>query len=186
MSLQYLDVLTADECEQVRQWRHGVMASLRTPRLLSAEQQQAFYRDQVLNPTSAHRYYAVRQRAVEGHEDPGLLAMAGLTCISWENRTGEISLIVNPRWVRHGIGREAVRLILVEGFNRLGLEVIFGECYHCNPGFGFWTTLAAHWSAQTATLPGRKFWAGRRWDSFYFSWDRAVLEAHLGGPHVEG
>lgn len=160
-----LDVLTAGDCELIRRWRNAVPESLRTPFLLTEEQQQQFYRDVVCNRSAPHRYFALK-------DDIGLIGMGGLTNIAWENGTAEISLILDPAQSGKGYGTEAVALLLSEGFSRLRLEEIYGECYTCNvPGFNFWLKLTKERGGYATRLPRRKFWNNECWDSYYFSFN---------------
>lgn len=166
MNPLYLAVLTAADCELVRQWRNNDAAldGLRTPYRLAVEMQADFYRDVVCRRDSPHRYFAV----TNGDE---LFACVGLTNIAWENRIAEISLIVAPWHQRRGIGRQAVDLVLREAKERLGLKTVFGEVYFCTPAVDFWRKLTAERKAYSTTLPNRKFARGLFWNSFYFSWD---------------
>lgn len=194
MTTLYLDALTLDDCRSVRLWRNQVLESLRTPYPLTIEQQDVFYERVVSDRTSPHRYYAVRSATMKGRgaraslvraASDALVAMVGLTNIIWENRSAEISLIVNPTAHGHGSGSECVRMVLIEAFERLDLALVYGESYECNPAVGFWRALLSMWGGYTTTLPSRKFWGGRRWDSLYFSWSPDVVPA-LKGDHAEG
>lgn len=179
-----LDVLTMDQCERVRLWRNDCLETLRTPYPLTKEQQEEFYRTRVCNPDSSHRYYAVLAKRSELSDKPDFpdtkefIGMAGLTYIQRENRIAEISLILDPVMRGKGLGEKAVDLLLEEAFDRLGLKTVFGECYLCNQnGYHFWVEIAKKYHTggyvghPGAILPNRKFWAGKFWDSYYFSID---------------
>jgi hypothetical protein len=97
--------------------------------------------------------------------------MGGLTYIQWENRIAEISLILSPAVRSKGLGEQAVDLLLAEGFDRMGLKTIFGECYYCNDAHEFWLKITEGFGGYITRLPNRKFWAGQFWDSLYFSID---------------
>jgi len=126
--------------------------------------QADFYRG--LTRESPHRYWSIHDAQCK------LLAFGGLTNIQWENRIAEISLIIDPKKVREGIGTESVRLLRAEGFGRMNLKTIFGEVYKCNPAWEFWAGLTTRFAGAVTTLWNRKFWEGKYWDSLYFSWDR--------------
>ena len=158
-----LDALSLADVEEVRAWRNAALSSLRTPFLLTAEMQEDFYRN--LTRYSRDRYWAIR---VSG----GLIGMAGLVGIEWENRLAEISLIISPDCRGAGYGKQAVDLLLHEGFNNMALENIYGECYECNPAIDFWRKLAAQYKAYMTTLPSRKYWNGSYWGSLYFNFRR--------------
>lgn len=169
----YLDALTAEDCETVRVWRNLDRSHLRTPFPIPALMQQEFYRNVANDRHSPHRYYAVRKAPqANGGE---LLGMVGLTNLSWENGTAEISLIVRPDMKRRGVGTETVRLVLVEAFLRYGLRNVFGEVYFGNDAVEFWEKLVERYDGYRTWLPCRKFWNGVSSDSLYFGWLWGVL-----------
>lgn len=164
-----LDALTHEDCEAARLWRNELhdAGMLRTTRRLTDEEQSDFFYKVVANPSSRHRYLAVR--LVDGL-GPSFVAMVGLTDISPENGTAEISLIVSPENRRHGIGRSAVSLILREAFDRMRLAAVYGEVYRCNTvGVEFWARICGEYGGSRVTLPCRKFWNGVHYDSTYFT-----------------
>jgi RimJ/RimL family protein N-acetyltransferase len=157
-----LDALNVDDVQTVREWRLTCREGLRTPVMLGEEQQDTFYEKVVCKGTDKNRYFAVRDGDL-------LVAMVGLTGIEWENGMAEISLITDPAKAGKGIGSGALELLLREGFDVMGLATIYGECYLCNPAIGFWQRMCERYNAYTTTLPRRKRWAGKLWDSLYFS-----------------
>ncbi|KKM21826.1 hypothetical protein LCGC14_1631530 [marine sediment metagenome] len=157
-----LDVLSKEDCEQVRLWRNQCLETLRTPYPLTKEMQEDFYRDVVMNPHSKHKYYAIKM-----HEDV-LIGMGGLTNIEWENSQAEISLIINPALQKQGHGKEAVRLLLDQAFNYLNLELVYGECYECNSAADFWRNIGAKYDAHFAYLNKRKCYNGTHFGTVYF------------------
>lgn len=180
-----LDALTRDDCEHVRQWRNRVPVGLRTPFLLTSEMQADWYERVICDRRSEHRYWAVRQEGQPWHPhgdvvavngvtvkpevEARLVACVGLTNIEWENHRAEISLITDPDRRGEGIGEQSVWLALEQGFDALGLQVICGEVYHCNPARTFWAKFAAMNLSTVVVLPTRKCWAGHLWDSDYFT-----------------
>jgi RimJ/RimL family protein N-acetyltransferase len=158
-----LEPLSAADVEQVRHWRNETLVSLRTPFPLTIEMQAEFYRV-ISDRRSRHRFWAVRNKT--------LIGMAGLTDIQWENGIAEISLLLGPAWRGAGRGRCAVALVLEEAFSRLRLETVFGEVYQCNPATAFWLAIAKQYGGWVTTLPRRKWWDGRLWNSVYFSISR--------------
>jgi len=109
-----------------------------------------------------------------------LMGMGGITNIQWENKLGEISLIINPTLQGKGYGIEAVDMLLHEAFDNLGLKTVFGECYYCNEAVEFWLKIADKYKGSTAVLPNRKLWQGKFYDSLYFSIDAALFAAGQG------
>jgi RimJ/RimL family protein N-acetyltransferase len=126
--------LTLAECQLVREWRNApdVLPMLRTG-FKTEEEQEQFYWRVIQSPQSRHRYYAIER-------DSEFVGMGGLTHRRW--RGAEISLILAPAHRRHGIGREAVALLLEEA-DGLGLKRVTGECYQDNPAAEFWARLVA-------------------------------------------
>jgi RimJ/RimL family protein N-acetyltransferase len=158
-------VLDREDLEMVRRWRNQCLEALRTPYALTEEQQQRFYDDVICNRNARARFWGV-------YADGEFIGMAGLENIEWENRCGEISIILDPNYHSKGYGKQAVEMLLIMGFNYLGLETIYGECYGCNPVRGFWENIIDKYGGDTARLPNRKFWKGELWDALYFSFDR--------------
>ena len=167
MSDYYLDALTAADCEVARQWRNtdAVRVGLRTPYMQTVEQQGEFYRRIGWEWLASHRYWAVRVPELAGAEwEPTFLAMVGLTNIIWENGSAEISLLVDPKRQGEGSGKITLRLVLTEAFDRMRLQTVFGEVYHCNPGKLFWPNL---WDGHVE-VPRRKLWSGELHGAFLF------------------
>ncbi|MHC4160135.1 MAG: GNAT family N-acetyltransferase [Planctomycetota bacterium] len=162
-----LVVPTKDDCERVRIWRNNNLESLRTSKALTKEEQQEFYWNTVCKRTSPHRYWSI----MDGKQ---LVGFGGLTFIEWENRLARISLILDPAIRKKGYGEKSVDLILDYAFNYLGLKTVCGECYCCNPAFAFWQKIYPKYSANPTWryLPNKKYWDGKFYDSFYFSFDR--------------
>ena len=100
-----------------------------------------------------------------------LVGMCGLVDIQWENSIAEISLIIDPKQQKRGMGYSAVELVLDEAFNRMGLKTVFGECYECNPAICFWKKITQKYNGYGTALLNRKLWNGKLYDSLYFSID---------------
>lgn len=167
-----LDALTAADVQVALAWRNtdAVRLGLRTPYMLTAEMQDVFYRDTVCNRNANARWWAVRDTEWIGRRDvdanwQGMMGMAGLESIQWENGLAEISLLVDPAWRGHGIGGQAVALVLCEAFERMRLMSVIAETYANNPAVGFWNRMAERYGGIQTTLPHRKFWEGRLYDS---------------------
>lgn len=172
-----LVVPTKDDCEKVRLWRNECLESLRTPYPSTKEMQEDFYRNVICNPNSPHRYWAIRESGEInkiGFAD-SLVAFGGLTFIEWENRLVQISLIVNPRYRKIGVGEVAVAALLDKAFNYLNLKTVCGECYYCNSAIDFWGKMLNKYNCDFdngVRLPNRKYWNGKYYDSLYFSIDK--------------
>jgi len=149
--------------ERARIWRNKMPGVLRTPYLLTKEQQEHFYQNVVCDRNSRLRFWSLR------NDNNSLIGLAGLINIEWENGLAEISLIFDPDCIGKGYGPHAVQLLLAEGFNNLGLATIYGECYECNPAVGFWEHMVEKYGGYSTKLPRRKRWEGKLYDSLYFS-----------------
>jgi RimJ/RimL family protein N-acetyltransferase len=169
-----LNALTQDMCEQVRQWRNDCLLALRTPYMLTEEQQEDFYQRVVCDRNARARYWAVESSwADETQTICGtFLGMVGLENIEWENGCAEISIMLAPEFRGDGKGEQAVKLLLEQGFNHMRMEEIYGECYTCNPAIKFWQKITEKYNGKTAILPRRKFWQGAKFDAMYFSISR--------------
>lgn len=163
-----LDVLSKEDCEQVRIWRNQSLETLRTPYPLAKEMQEDFYRDVVCDRNSKHRYWAIRIPLDETQAGESLIGMGGLTFIEWENSQAEISLIIDPALRRQGHGEKAVHLLLDQAFNYLNLDLVYGECYGSNPTREFWEKVTKAYNGRITWLRKGKFWKGTRHETMYF------------------
>jgi len=184
----YLDALTAGDCEAARTWRNqeSVRLGLRTPHILTAEMQRAFYDDVVCNRSVPHRFWAVRSPAVEMPPEPlppQFNAMVGLSPISWEAGSAEISLVVDPNKQGQGVGAAAIELLLTEAFDRMRLVTVHGEVFLNNPATEFWQKQIKRWRGESTLLPRRKWWDGRLVDALYF-WFQVDRWRDVRAEHV--
>ena len=177
----YFDALTESDCEQIRKWRNQDIAGARTPFLLTEEMQRDFYRDVVSNRDSKNRFWAICERtkpiAYADVENPStchihigrkLFGIAGFSNIEWENGCAEIALMISPNERRKGYGKDAIELLKLWGFARMGLKVIYAQVYGCNPDYNFWKHLDCQYSSG---MPNRKLWDGKRWPIYYYQWE---------------
>jgi RimJ/RimL family protein N-acetyltransferase len=130
--------------------------------------QEDFYYKSICNRDSKDRFWSV----MDGNDDSCFIGMVGLIGISLENRSAEISIIIDPELRGKGKGKQAVDLLLNEGFNRLNLDNIFGECYECSPSLNFWITYCHLTKTEIYSLPKRKFIDKKYHDSIYFNFVR--------------
>ena len=168
---------TLADMQRAREWRNhpDVRPGLRTPFMLTSEQQEWWYREVVCDRRAPSRWWAV----YDGEEHVGVTGLEG---IQWENRLAEISLLIDPARAGQGYGRQAVRLVLEEAFERMGLLTVTGECYESNPvGIAFWRRVVEEYGGEVTTLPRRKWWSGRLWDAMWFT-----LTAEAWGERRKG
>ena len=184
-------VLTLEDCLKVKEWRNETMNALRTPYGLTDEQQEDFYNNVVCDGKANARYWGVwamievdfndtwdtNKPVMSTRKAHRLIGMAGLENIEWENRRGEISLILNPSERSKGNGDDAFNILLEKGFYELNLENIWGVCYECNPALVFWERQINKYNGQTAVFPNMKYYQGKYWRGFYFSFNRGEYES---------
>lgn len=167
--------LSLEDMEQIRLWRNSIPETTRTPFLLTKEQQQDYYRTVICDRRSTTRYWAVWRDCGDLQPDNQclhFLGMGGIENIEWENRRGEISILLDPNERGKGYGTEAVEAFLRQAFLHLNLENVWGECYCCSPAVPFWEKMAKKWSAFTTFLPARKYWDGQYYASLYFNFPK--------------
>jgi len=172
-----LEPLTQSQCEQVRIWRNAEMECWRTPFMLTEDMQYDFYK-RCSDRNSPHRYFAIMIEHGNGYK---FIGMGGTTYIQWENRIGEITLIIDPQVRKDGLGEQAVDLLLDQAFNYLNLQTVFGECYVCNEAHDFWKKMTCKYiykgirekvGSGFVVLRNRKYWQGKYYNSLYFSIDK--------------
>ena len=165
--------LSLADLEQVRQWRNDTMASLRTPFLLTEEMQEQFYAEVICNRHVNARYWGIWiETDPDNQIEEAFIGLTGIENIQWENRIGEIALIISPDSYGMGYGTEAVTMLLDKGFNHLNLDNIFGECYLSSPAIDFWVHLVDKRQGYKTILSNRKYFDGKYYDSLYFSFTK--------------
>jgi RimJ/RimL family protein N-acetyltransferase len=158
-----LDALSVDDMESVRVWRNACYQTLRTPFKLTKEQQEEWYKNEVCNRNSRSRFYKIIF-------DGRFVGYGGIENIQWENRIGEISLLINPAEQKNGYGFHAAIEIIENAFNNLNLHTVFAECYLNNSAINFWHKVFQRFKNPVeVNLPNRKYWNGKYYDSMYFS-----------------
>lgn len=153
--------LERKDLDKLRGWRNDwrVMAWTRQYDFLNEVEHQAWFERQATDPSM--RMYGVELRV---ETQRVLVGVAGLTSIDKHNRRAEFSLYVAPEYQHRGYGRQALRLLFAHGFDNLGLNVIWGECFDKNPALRMFEAL------------GMKREGTRQ--QFYFR-DGRFIDAHL-------
>lgn len=168
-----LEPLTLEDMEQIRRWRHEVPETLRTPYMLTREMQEDYYHNVICNRDSKTRYWALKQNRIsKDFARCEFMGYGGIENISWENRNGEMSLLIDPGYRGEGYGKEAVRLFLDQAFGNLNLYTVYGECYYSGP-VGFWAKMIEIYGGTDAYLPCRKYYDGKYYGSYYFTFYRS-------------
>jgi len=161
-----LKALSLEDMEFIREERAYVMETLRTPFLLTKEMQADYYDDVICDRRSGTRYWALWSE-----EDNQTIGYGGIENIEWENRTGEISILIGRDFRGKGYGRQGVDLFLDQAFYQMNLHSVWGECYYCGH-LDFWKRICDDKKAYTTVLVNRKYYQGRYWPSLYFNFER--------------
>ena len=160
--------LSSEDAEQIRIWRNQSLKALRTPYPLTKEQQEDWYIGTVCDRGANSRWFGLWSLNE-------LVGYTGIENISWENRIGEISLLIGPDYQKQGFGRDAVDLILTYAFDELNLNCVFGECYDSNENaIKFWRKITEQRDGYTTALPCRKYTNGKYASSLYFSIEKPI------------
>jgi RimJ/RimL family protein N-acetyltransferase len=174
-----LRALALEDMEPIRRWRNDALPTLRTPYPLTKEQQEAWYRDEICNRNSRSRFYAIESdffvhNPIESTKFTELVGYGGIENIQWENRIGEISLLIDPDHRGKGTGYSAACAIIDTAFDSLNLYTVYAECYTNNPAVGFWDKVFTQYGGNRVILSNRKFCDGKFYDSVYFSASNAA------------
>lgn len=160
-----LEVVKREHAELVRQWRNQDLRPYRTPFLLTSEMQEDFYANVICNRAATSRFWSVMINDC-------FVGMVGLVNISLENRSAEISIVMDPETRGRGYGTQAVDLLLTMGIKELNLDNIHGECYFSNPAADFWVKYCTRAEVDMYILPRRKYHDGKYFDSYYFNFTK--------------
>jgi len=155
-----LEPLGLDVIEQVREWRHQAMETLRTPYFLTQEMQEEYYRNVICNRNSNTRYFAL-------YVDDEFVGYGGIENIEWENSRGEISVLIGPEYRGKGYGKEAVKLFIDHGFNMLNLKTIWGCVYECG-NVEFWRHVLKDYHVKYTYRETLKYYQGKYWGALFF------------------
>ena len=167
MKLKALSLL---DVEHIRRWRNEQIEMLRTSFPLTKEMQDDFYHNVVNNRNANARYWGVREKDI-------LIGMAGIENIQWENRLGEISLLLIPGGMRK-YGTKALKLLLHEGFMNMNMDNIYTEVYTCNLHLPFWMDITGEYNTCFVRLPNRKYYNGEYWPSYYINFNKEDYLEH--------
>jgi len=173
--LQNLSEMSLDDVIKLKNWRNGCLQACRTPYLLTDYQQSIFYTEKICNPSSNS---TIRYWAYKDESSNEMIGAVGIVDICGPNKSGEIAIVLNPKYRGQGHGKKAVLQCLEMAFNYLNLDVIYVECYQCNPYLNFWLKLAKEMDIQYATLKRRKYWDGEYYDSVFYSITKEIFSAY--------
>ncbi len=160
-----LETLNLQDLEMVRKWRNELKGILRTSFLINEEMQKDFYYKNLSNRISNVRYFKLIK-------DSLFAGMVGITDIEWENRLGQISIIVNPNMQGLGIGYEALEMLFNEAFMHMNLNCLYAEVYKSNENMIFWDKVCLKYNPRKSILEDRKYFEGKYYDSIYLSFTK--------------
>jgi len=159
---------------QIVQWRNEQLSNLRTSKMLQLENQEEFYDKIICDRNSNARFFAVRNivkmNDTDKTETSELIGMIGIENIEWENRRGEISIVLNPRLDSfNDIFQTSVEDILDYAFDELNLENIWGELYKCNQQYYVWIGLLNKMRAYTTEIKYLKYHRGGYYHGLWYN-----------------
>jgi len=164
-----LRAIEKKDLDLIRNARNEDISFLRTPYFITEDMQADWYRSIISNRNYNGRFYAF-----DNEEHGNCSGYGAINPIQWENRIGEIGLMILPNKRKQGLGEQAVRLLLDNAFNQLNLHTVYGEYYTCG-NIQFWEKVLKDIPHYETILKNRKFWDGKYWDSVYFSIERGVI-----------
>ena len=167
-----LRALEPEDMAPIVRWRNDDMETLRTPHLTTMAQQMAWYDREIAHPSESRTRYWALWDMVLADRWGSFVGYGGIEHIEWENRRGEISLLISPEHRGKGYGREAVGLFLRQAFQHLNLEHVWGEVYTCGH-VAFWERMVESYQGFKVMLPAHKSWNGRYYVALYFDFSRA-------------
>lgn len=170
-----LKALTLSDMEPIRQWRNEQLEMLRTSFPLTQEMQEQFYHEVISNRNANARFWGIWIQKEYKHLNTIvdiLIGMVGIENIQWENRLGEISLILDTEYINEQMLETSLKLILEQGFNYLNLDNIFTEVYPTNKMYNEWMDFAKDFKADIMILPNRKYWEGKYYNSRYINFNK--------------
>ncbi len=170
-----LRAIEKKDLDLIRNARNEDISFLRTPYFITEDMQDEWYRSIISNRNYNGRFYAFSPSGVTPLEIYGdIFGYGAINPIQWENRIGEIGLMILPNKRKHGLGEQAVKLLLDNAFNQLNLQTVYGEYYKCG-NTQFWEKVLKDIPHYETILKNRKFWDGKYWDSVYFSIERGAV-----------
>lgn len=125
-----LQPLERTDLARIRRWRNDwrVIAWSRQFDMLNEVEHERWFEKQATDPSL--RMYKIVMKA-GGTTEP--VGVCGLSSLDWRNRRGEFSIYIGPEFHRKGLGRNALSVLLLHGFQNLGLNLIWGETFDGNP-----------------------------------------------------
>lgn len=163
-----LRAIEKKDLEIIRHERNEDISFLRTPYFITEDMQDAWYHSIVSNRNYNGRFYAFLDASDK------CVGYGAINPIQWENRIGEIGLMIFSGQRKKGLGELAVKELLNTAFNKLNLHTVYGEYYECGNTV-FWKKILRDVIHFETKLPKRKFWDGQYYDSVYFSIERGAI-----------
>lgn len=160
----YLKPLCREQMSKIIEERNKVLETLRTPLMLNEDMQYQYFDTVICNRNSTTRYFAL-------YVKDEFVGYGGIENIQFENRIGEISILIFSEFRKKGYGEKFVDKILQYAFNYLNLENVWGECYLCG-NVSFWQRIIEKHKAFHTKIPNRKYYNGLYFSSLYFNFNK--------------
>ena len=119
------------DIEDIRLWRNSQVSVLRQPSPITREQQINYYTDKIF--PSMHQKEP-NNILISFHFMGELIGYGGLVHISWEDRRGELSFLLNPVLTKNKKQYKENHMVFLKlitdlAFNKLGFNKIFTETW---------------------------------------------------------
>lgn len=149
---------------QIVQERNNAMGSLRTSYRLNNEMQEKYFNDVICNRQGLTRYWMFA-------ENEKSIGYGGIENIEWDNRRGEISILVFKNFIGLGYGKKCVEKILRQAFSYMNLRFVWGLCYETG-NWRFWIKIIKQYRAFFVWLPNQKYYKGQYYKGLYFQFKK--------------
>lgn len=174
MSKIIYDTINLEDLNLIVEERNKCLESLRTSYKLNYEMQKEWFKNEICNRDSRSRFFIMKNEDELEYNTKFNIGYGGIENIQWENRIGEISLLIFENYKNKGFGSKFAQFLINFAFNNLNLNSIFGECYCTNiDSVNFWEKIVLKFQNEYKTnkkiLPYRKFWDGKYYDSLIFT-----------------
>ena len=159
-----LGPLDSTLAETIRHWRndYAIWQYTRQNDLISDFDQEAWFKRQASDPTI--KMYRIQLS--DGSDKASVVGICGFTSIDYRNSRAEFSLYIAPGCQRRGIGKKALALLLLHGFENHGFHLIYGETFDGNPAAKMFEGLGFKWEGTRRDF---YFKNGRRIDAHIYS-----------------
>jgi len=126
-----LNAVQDEDIENIRLWRNSQITLLRQPSIISREQQISYYADKIF---ASMQEKAPANILMSFYLKDELIGYGGLVHISWQDRRGELSFLLNPVFTKDKRIYQEKQMVFLQlaaelAFKGLGLNKIYTETW---------------------------------------------------------